>query len=126
MKSDRDAEASRIRIKRVYEPASRNDGVRILVERLWPRGMKKSDLQHDGWLKDVAPSPPLRTWYGHDPRKWETFRKRYIAELHRSGAWRPLLEVARRRRLTLLYSARDEEKNSAVVLQKYLLRRLKS
>lgn len=117
---------SPIRAKRVYEPPSRSDGTRILVERLWPRGMRKADLVLDEWMREVAPSPALRTWYGHDPAKWPEFRRRYTAELDRTRAWLPLLDLATRGPLTLLYSARDEERNSAVLLRAYLLRRLQS
>lgn len=117
---------SRIRIKRVYEPPSRADGARVLVERLWPRGMRKADLLLDAWMKEVAPSPQLRAWYGHDPEKWPEFRRRYIAELTRTRAWMPLIDLAARKPLTLLYSARDEEHNSAVLLRDYLRRRLPS
>jgi uncharacterized protein YeaO (DUF488 family) len=114
-----------IRIKRVYEAPSPDDGTRVLVERLWPRGMTRAALALDHWLKEVAPSPALRVWYGHDPAKWAAFRRRYTAELDRSGAWRPLLELAGRGPLTLLYSARDPERNSALVLRDYLRRRLR-
>jgi uncharacterized protein YeaO (DUF488 family) len=108
-------------IKRVYEDASAGDGVRFLVERLWPRGMKKEELKMKAWLKDVAPSQGLRKWYGHDPVKWEEFRRRYRAELERNvEAWAPILEAARRGDVTLLYSARDTEHNSALVLKAFL------
>ncbi len=117
--------SERVQIKRVYEAPSRNDGTRILVERLWPRGMRKTDLQLDAWMKGVAPSPLLRTWYGHVPARWEEFRRRYIAELDRSGAWRPLCDLARKKRLTLLYGARDEQRNSALLLRDYLVQKLR-
>ena len=113
-----------IRIKRAYEPAARGDGRRILVERLWPRGMKKSDLDFDGWAKDVAPSTDLRTWYGHRESRWPQFQHRYRAELRASNAWEPLLAAARRGNVTLLYSAHDTRHNSAVVLRAFLARRL--
>lgn len=110
-----------IRIKRVYEEASSRDGARFLVERLWPRGMKKESLPMDGWLKDVSPSPALRSWFAHDPAKWAEFVRRYRRELDAAGdACRPLLDAARRGPLTLLYSARDSERNSALVLKTYL------
>lgn len=115
----------RITIKRVYEPPSPDDGSRILVERLWPRGMRKTDLALDRWLKAVAPSPALRAWYGHEPAKWPEFRRRYLAELRRTEAWRPLLDLARQGPLTLLYSARDPERNSALVLRDFLADRLR-
>jgi uncharacterized protein YeaO (DUF488 family) len=112
-----------IRVKRVYEPAAPDDGARFLVERLWPRGVKKEALPLDGWLRDVAPSTALRQWFGHDPSRWEEFQRRYAAELDtRPEAWRPLLEAARRGPVTLLYSARDQEHNNAVALQRYLAR----
>jgi uncharacterized protein YeaO (DUF488 family) len=114
-----------IRIKRVYEPASSSDGARFLVERLWPRGMKKESLKMDGWQRDVAPSPELRQWYGHDPAKWPEFKRRYLRELGACGdACRPLLDAARRGPVTLLYSARDIEHNSAMVLKAFLETRI--
>jgi uncharacterized protein YeaO (DUF488 family) len=110
-----------IRIKRVYEPASSSDGARFLVERLWPRGMKKEALKMDGWKRDVAPSPELRQWYGHDPAKWPEFKRRYLRELKACGdACGPLLDAARRGPLTLLYSAHDIEHNSALILKAFL------
>lgn len=114
-----------IQIKRVYEPPSRLDGRRVLVERLWPRGMRSADLALDDWMKAVAPSPALRTWYGHDPEKWPEFRRRYLAELDRSGAWQELLDLARQGPVTLLYSARDPQRNSALVLRDFLMARLR-
>ncbi len=115
-----------IQTKRVYQPAGPHDGTRYLVERLWPRGMKKEALKMDGWLKDVAPSNELRRWFGHDPAKWVEFQKRYGAELNqRRAAWEPLARAAHRGRVTLLYSAHDEEHNNAVALKKYLERHLK-
>lgn len=114
-----------IRIKRVYDPASSHDGRRFLVERLWPRGMKKESLEMEGWIKDVAPSPELRQWFGHDPLKWEEFRERYRAELERNpAAWEPLLEAARQGDIALLYSAHDQEHNSALLLKGFLEARL--
>jgi uncharacterized protein YeaO (DUF488 family) len=110
-----------IQIKRTYEPPARTDGRRVLIERLWPRGLKKDALDADAWLKDVAPSTDLRRWFGHDPERWETFRRRYRAELDRNPpAWKPLLDSGRAGTLTLLYSARDTDHNSAVVLREYL------
>ncbi len=115
-----------IRVARVYdEPAG--PGRRFLVERLWPRGVRKDALELDGWLREVAPSDGLRRWFGHDPARWEEFRRRYFGELDsRPGAWRPLVEAARRGDVTLLYSARDREHNSAVALAEYLRERLGS
>lgn len=112
---------STIRIKRVYDPPDRSDGRRILVERLWPRGMKKSALELDEWCKDVAPSTDLRKWFGHKPERWEEFRRRYVQELRANEpAWSPILDAARHGTVTLLYSAHDVERNSAVVLREYL------
>lgn len=115
-----------IRLKRAYEAAGREDGRRLLVERLWPRGVKKEALKLDGWLKDVAPSPGLRQWFGHDPEKWKEFQRRYERELnsHRE-AWEAILTAARRGRVTLIYSSHDMEHNNAVVLKSYLDARLR-
>jgi uncharacterized protein YeaO (DUF488 family) len=110
-----------LKTKRVYEDAQTSDGVRFLVERLWPRGIKKDDLKMKTWLKEVAPSPELRKWFAHDPDKWSEFQKRYRAELKtNSEAWKPIVEAARHGTVTLLYSARDEEHNSALVLKSFL------
>ncbi len=110
-----------IRLKRVYDPPARTDGKRFLVDRLWPRGMKKEALPLDGWLTEVAPSAAPRRWYAHDTAKWTEFRRRYFAELDRQPeAWQPILDAARRGNVTLLYSARDMEHNSAVALKAYL------
>jgi uncharacterized protein YeaO (DUF488 family) len=114
-----------IQLKRVYDPEGTADGVRFLVERLWPRGIKKADLELDGWLKDAAPGTELRKWFSHDPAKWEAFRKRYFAELTANpNAWRPILDAARRGRVTLLYSSRDTDHNNAVALKQFLERRM--
>jgi uncharacterized protein YeaO (DUF488 family) len=116
----------RIRLKRAYEPASPGDGRRILVERLWPRGMSKARLRVDDWAKDAAPSAALRRWFGHDPRKWPEFRRRYFAELRRDPArWRPLLAAARRGTVTFIYAAQDVEHNAALALKAFLDRRLR-
>lgn len=115
-----------LRTRRTYEPPEPGDGRRILVERLWPRGLKKEALAVDAWLKDVAPSSELRRWFGHRVERWGEFRRRYRAELDaNSEAWRPILQAARRGRVTLLYSARDVDHNSAVVLREYLEERLR-
>lgn len=107
-----------IQLKRVYEKPSRDDGLRVLVDRLWPRGLRKTEAAADLWLKEAAPSPALRRWYGHDPRRWRGFRKRYRAELaHRADAMRVLKDLRRRGKLTLLFAARDEAHNHAVVLR---------
>ena len=110
-----------IRSKRVYDEPAAEDGKRILVDRLWPRGLAKEKLACDLWLKEIAPSPDLRRWFGHVPERWEEFRRRYRAELDR----RPelvaqLLEQARKTPVTLLYAARDEVHNQAVVLRDFL------
>jgi uncharacterized protein YeaO (DUF488 family) len=116
-----------IRIKRAYQPSARGDGRRFLVERLWPRGMKKAELQADAWVKEVAPSAELRVWYGHRPDRWREFRRRYQNELRANeSAWTPLLAAARKRNVTLLYTAHDPLHNSAVVLREYLERRRSS
>ena len=116
-----------IKIKRVYEPLESSDGARFLVERLWPRGIKKENLVMQAWLKDVSPSPELRTWFSHDPAKWEGFQKRYREELAaNSAAWQPILQAAARGDVTLLYAARDTEHNSALLLKEFLESRLKS
>lgn len=114
-----------IQIKRVYEPSSRGDGSRFLVERLWPRGIKKEKLDARAWLKEVAPSPELREWFSHDPDKWSEFKRRYRAELVKEPeAWTPILQAARRGNVTLLYSARDTEHNSALLLKQFLDKKL--
>ncbi len=110
-----------IRIKRVYEPRQRGDGRRFLVERLWPRGVKKEALEAVVWRKDVAPSAALRTWYGHRVERWPEFQRRYRKELGANRReWEPILAAGRRGAVTLLYSARDVEHNSAVVLRNFL------
>ena len=111
-----------IRIKRTYEPRARGDGRRILVERLWPRGMKKEALQVHAWIKEVAPSTQLRKWFGHRPERWREFRRRYKNELRpNADAWSPILEYSKSGTVTLLYSAHDVEHNGAVVLREYLM-----
>ena len=113
-----------IRIKRTYEPPGRGDGRRILVERLWPRGMKKEALQVHAWRKDVAPSTQLRMWFGHRPERWQEFRRRYRKELRaNSESWSSILDASKRGTVTLLYSAHDLEHNGAVVLREYLMQR---
>ena len=113
-----------IRIKRTYEPRARGDGRRILVERLWPRGMKKEALQMYAWMKEVAPSTQLREWFGHRPERWQEFRRRYRNELRANpDAWSSILDVSKRGTVTLLYSAHDIEHNGAVVLREYIMER---
>lgn len=110
-----------IRLKRAYDKPARGDGFRILVDRLWPRGIKKQDLQLDVWAKTLAPSTELRKWFSHDPQKWSEFRRRYRAELTRSGAGetvsRLLGSAKSAKTITLLYGAKDQEHNEAVVLR---------
>lgn len=114
-----------IKLRRVYELSDSESGYRFLVERLWPRGVKKETLRLDGWAKAAAPSDDLRRWFGHDPARWEEFRRRYFAELDANPeGWQPLLEAARRGDVLLLYSARDAEHNNAVALKEYLEQRL--
>ena len=118
-----------IKLKRVYESANRGDGKRFLVERLWPRGVKKTTLADAIWVKDVAPSTELRKWFGHDPKKWAEFQRRYRAELQQQQhdeALEPILDAARHGTVTLLYSSHDTEHNNAVVLRDYLERKLES
>lgn len=115
-----------IQLKRAYGPASKEDGRRFLVERLWPRGVKKESLAVEAWLKDVAPSAQLRQWFSHDPEKWEEFQRRYRAELEKHPeVCDPILEAARRGTVTLVYSSHDQEHNNAVALREYLEAKLK-
>jgi uncharacterized protein YeaO (DUF488 family) len=110
-----------IKIKRAYEEADEADGTRILVDRLWPRGLTKEKAKIDIWLKDVAPSTELRKWFAHDPAKWQEFQTRYIDELKKNNqALASLKEDAHKGRITLVYGAKDEEHNEAVILQKLL------
>ena len=116
--------ARRIRMKRAYEPPATDDGVRILVDRLWPRGVKKTKAGIDRWFKEIAPSTALRKWFGHDPARWQEFRRRYTAELRgQPGRVAELRAIARRRSVTLVFAARDELHNDAVVLRDVLLGR---
>jgi uncharacterized protein YeaO (DUF488 family) len=113
-----------IRLKRAYQPAAADDGTRILVDRLWPRGLKKSDAAIDRWLKDIAPSTALRQWFAHDPARWPEFRRRYAAEIRRHpDQLAELRAIARKGPVTLIFSARDELRNDAVVLRNVLLGR---
>ena len=112
---------AKIRLKRAYEPRSEDDGLRILVERLWPRGLTKEKAAIDLWTKELSPSPELRKWYGHDPANWDEFRDRYRAELEQK---RDLIADLRERigsgPVTFVYAAKDEERNSALLLKQYL------
>lgn len=114
-----------IQLKRVYDAPAKQDGVRILVERLWPRGLSKAKAAVDLWLKDIAPSPELRTWYGHEVAKWAEFRKRYRAELAEKGDVLTLLKHrVKLGPVTFVYAAHDEQHNSAVVLKEYLEKKM--
>lgn len=109
-----------VKIKRVYEEPLASDGQRILVDRLWPRGLSKDKAHVDLWLKDIAPSTGLRTWFGHDPTKWSEFQKRYRAELQTNPAVVELRTAITKAPTTLVYGAKDEQHNDAVVLQAFL------
>ena len=110
-----------IRVKRVYDPPAKADALRILVERLWPRGMTKDAAAVDHWLKNIAPSPALRQWYGHDPAKWREFQRRYRAELAaQSDEVEALRALCATGAVTFVYAAKDETRNSAAVLKAYL------
>jgi uncharacterized protein YeaO (DUF488 family) len=114
-----------IDIQRIYEHADDAAHAHFLVDRLWPRGIRKESVRLDSWLKDVAPSNALRDWFGHDPERWSEFRRRYEHELDANPAgWQPILDAATKGPVTLLYGARDTEHNQAVVLRDYLVRRL--
>lgn len=112
-----------IRLKRAYAAPSAEDGARILVDRLWPRGLRKSDAAIDRWLKDLAPSTELRRWFGHEPERWREFQRRYKRELsERTGLLDEVRALARQRPVTLLFAARDETHNEAIVLADLLRR----
>jgi len=114
-----------IQLERAYDAESSTDGTRFLVERLWPRGAKKTSLKIESWLKDVAPSTKLRKWFSHDPAKWDEFRHRYFDELKANpDAWQPILQAARQGTVTLVYSSHDTEHNNAVALQEFLQQHL--
>jgi uncharacterized protein YeaO (DUF488 family) len=115
------AEKIMIQLKRVRDPSAKADGVRFLVERLWPRGVKKEELKLDAWLKNVAPSTELRKWFSHDPARWQEFQRRYRAELDQHPeAWQPILDAANESGVTLLFSSHDAARNNAVALKEYL------
>lgn len=109
-----------VKLKRAYEAPAAGDGQRILVDRLWPRGISKVAAKLDGWLKDVAPSTELRKWFGHAPDRWPEFKRRYRAELEGSAALAELVALARQGDVTLVYGARDQQHNEAVVLEEIL------
>ena len=114
----------KLHLKRVYDPPARSDGARILVDRLWPRGVSKADAAIDQWIADIAPSTGLRKWFGHDPERWRAFKKRYGAEIRQHPEQvAELRRLARQGPVTLVYSARDEAHNDAVVLRQALLGR---
>ncbi len=113
-------------LKRAYEKPGDKDGIRILVDRIWPRGVSKEELQLDSWLKEIAPSAELRKWFGHDPERWDEFKRRFFAEL--DGRKEPLEELfsrVKKGRVTLVFAAHDEEHNNAVALKEYLEKKLK-
>lgn len=114
--------ASHLKLKRAYVPAAPGDGIRILIDRLWPRGVSKTEAALDDWMKDIAPSPELREWFGHDPARWAEFGRRYRAELRQHAKeLNHIRDLARTKTVTLVYGARDEEHNDAVVLRHVLL-----
>jgi uncharacterized protein YeaO (DUF488 family) len=115
--------AANVKLKRAYERASADDGRRILVDRLWPRGLSRCRAAIDQWMKDIAPSPALRKWFGHDPARWTEFRRRYVREIrHQGELLDELRRLARQGRVTLVYAARDEDHNDAVVLRSEILK----
>ncbi len=114
-----------IQLKRIYDPPDPDDGIRILVDRLWPRGMKKENLHMDEWIRDVAPSDALRRWFAHDPAKWDEFRRRYSIELEKNPeSWRPIFNAVKRSTITLLFSTHNLEQNNAVALKSFLEKQL--
>ncbi len=115
-----------IKIKRVYDRPSKDDGKRILIGRLWPRGLKKEDAKIDEWIKDVAPSTGLRTWFGHDPKKWGEFKRRFLSELRgKQDQVDGIIKAARKGTVTLLFGSKEERYNNAVVLKEYIDTRMK-
>jgi uncharacterized protein YeaO (DUF488 family) len=113
--------AANIRLKRAYDRPAAGDGKRVLIDRLWPRGVKKVDAAIDEWMKELAPSTPLRKWFGHDPARWHEFRRRYLKELQQhSEELDRLRTLARQGPITLVFAARDEAHNDAVVLRDFL------
>ena len=113
-----------VKLKRAYEPPSRSDGKRVLIDRLWPRGVKRSEAKIDEWMKEIAPSTGLRKWFGHEPARWPEFQDRYVAEVRQHPELLDdLRKLAREGPLTLVFSARDEDHNDAVVLRDLILDR---
>ena len=115
-----------LKVKRVYDPPAKEDGYRILVDRVWPRGFTKEKARVDEWRKDLGPSDALRKWFAHDPDKWDEFRRRYRTELEKAGKWPDLMRIAERAKkgdVTLVFSARDAEHNQAVALREMALGR---
>ncbi len=122
--TSRQVPPGQLRLKRAYEPPSPDDGVRVLVDRLWPRGLRRADAAIHRWMKEIAPSTELRQWFGHDPQRWPEFQRRYAKELRQqTAALDELSELARHNTVTLVFGARDEEHNDAVALRELLLRR---
>lgn len=114
--------AANVKLKRAYQPAAAEDGTRILIDRLWPRGVKKTDAAIDQWPKELAPSTELRQWFGHDPERWPEFRRRYAAEIRQhADLLEPLRQLAQQGTITLVFAAHDEEHNNAVVVRNLLL-----
>jgi len=117
----------RLQVKRIYDPPARSDGFRVLVDRIWPRGLSKDVAKLDAWIKDVAPSAELRKWFGHEPSRWASFKRRYFRELdERQEALEQLLGACTARTLTLLFAAKDPAYNNAVALKEYLDARIEA
>jgi uncharacterized protein YeaO (DUF488 family) len=115
-----------VRVKRIYEEAEKSDGFRILVDRLWPRGIKKDDMHIDLWLKEIAPSNSLRKWFNHDPEKWPEFQKRYAKELESKEEMIDIIrDETKRRNVTLLYGTKEIEHNNAIALKNFLEKKIK-
>lgn len=120
--SKKNIAADHVKLKRAYEPPAVDDGARILIDRLWPRGVKKANAAIDEWMREIAPSTELRKWFGHDPKRWPEFQHRYESEIRQHPEqFERLRALARRRRITLVFSARDQAHNDAVVLKDLLL-----
>ncbi|KRG11800.1 DUF488 domain-containing protein [Lederbergia galactosidilytica] len=117
----------KIKVKRIYDSFAQSDGLRILVDRIWPRGIKKEEAKLDKWLKEVAPSSELRKWFGHDPNRFEEFKEKYLEELQKDQekktAFTELCELAKGNDLTLLYAAKDEKHNQAIILKKEIIKK---